>query len=85
MSEQDQMSIKLVNKGWGGVVNDNMCDDNDEDVPCPALVIAGTTQVSGRHDDRVTNRQRGSNISIRFHVDVEISSTAILSTQNIIA
>lgn len=42
---EDQLSIKVVNKGWEGVVNDTMCESTNSTCPCPALVLAGTTQV----------------------------------------
>lgn len=45
VDSKDQLSIKVVNKGWGGVGNEEICGDAWNST-CPALVLAGTTHVS---------------------------------------
>ena len=39
---EETMRIKVVNVGWTGVANDDICK---ADGGCPALVLAGTTHV----------------------------------------
>ena len=39
---QETLRVKVVNAGWTGVANDEICG---ADGGCPALVLAGTTHV----------------------------------------
>lgn len=63
---RDQLSVKVVNKGWQGVVDDEMCEQQNSSSSCPALVLAGTTQV-GRSTSRLNGVSSGKALGVLAH------------------
>ncbi|ORX82022.1 hypothetical protein BCR32DRAFT_292924 [Anaeromyces robustus] len=52
--ENKSFCLRVDSVGWSDNVNAKICDDNDPNIPCPDLIVLGTTQLAYRNNNGET-------------------------------